>query len=172
MIIQHNMSAANSSRQLKCVTGKQAKTAEKLSSGYRINRAADDAAGLTISEGMRSMIRGLNRASHNAQDGISLLQTAEGALNETESIIQRIRELSVQAANDTNTTADRDAVQSEIGALVLEVDRIATDTEFNTMKLLNGNLEAQTNANPDCNIFYGTKRNAAGKWQYFRGLSD
>ncbi len=148
MIIQHNMSAANASRQLNCVTGNQAKNAEKLASGYRINRAADDAAGLTISEGMRSMIRGLNRASQNAQDGISLLQTADGALNETESIIQRIRELSVQAANDTNMAADREALQSEIDALLSEVDRIAEDTEFNTIKLLNGNLEAQTSANP------------------------
>lgn len=146
MVIQHNMQAKNASGNYKCVGEKQAKSAEKLSTGYRINRAADDAAGLTISEGMRAMIRGLGKASDNAQDGISLLQTAEGALEETQSLIQRMRELSVQAANDTNTAEDRDAIQKELDALISEVDRIAQSTEFNTKKLLDGTL-AQVSSN-------------------------
>lgn len=124
-------------------TGMQAKSAEKLSSGYKINRAADDAAGLTISEKMRSQIRGLNKASNNAQDGISLIQTAEGALNEAHSILQRMNELATQAANDTNTSSDRAAIQAEIDALVSEVDRIASTTQFNTKNLLNGSFDSQ-----------------------------
>jgi len=114
MVVQHNMQAANSNRMLGITTGLQAKSTEKLSSGYKINRAADDAAGLAISEKMRSAIRGLNKASDNAQTGISLIQTAEGALTETHDILQRMNELATQAANDTNTTADRDAIQTEI----------------------------------------------------------
>ena len=110
MVVQHNMSAMNANRNLGVTTGMQAKSSEKLSSGYKINRAADDAAGLSISEKMRSQIRGLNKASDNAQDGISLIQTAEGALNESHSILQRMRELSVQAANGTETDDDREAV--------------------------------------------------------------
>lgn len=138
MIIQHNMASANTNRQLGITTGNLAKSTEKLSSGYRINRAADDAAGLTISEKMRGQIRGLNRASKNAEDGISLIQTAEGALNETHSILQRMRELTVQAANDTNVTNDRQAIADEMEQLQKEVTRIAEQTEFNTQILLSG----------------------------------
>jgi flagellin len=141
MIIQHNMAAANTNRQLGITTGNIAKSTEKLSSGYKINRAGDNAAGLTISEKMRAQIRGLEQASTNAQDGISLIQTAEGALNETQSILQRMRELAVQAANDTNVSADRTAIQKELTALISEVDRIAQQTEFNEMKLLDGTFE-------------------------------
>lgn len=140
MIVQHNMASANTNRQLGITTGSLAKSTEKLSSGYRINRAGDDAAGLSISEKMRGQIRGLEQASTNAQDGISLIQTAEGALNETHSILQRMRELTVQAANDTNVTADRQAIAKEVRALTSEVTRIAKQTEFNTMKLLSGTL--------------------------------
>ena len=138
MVVQHNMTAANSNRQLGIITNAQAKSSEKLSSGYRINRAADDAAGLSISEKMRSTIRGLDKASTNAQDGISLVQTAEGALNETHSILQRMNELATQAANDTNTTVDRTAIKDEIDQLVSEIDRIHSTTQFNTMNLLDG----------------------------------
>lgn len=140
MVVQHNMSAMNANRMLGVTTGLQAKSSEKLSSGYKINRAADDAAGLSISEKMRSQIRGLNKASDNAQDGISLIQTAEGALNESHSILQRMRELSVQAANGTETDDDREAVQNEIAQLQEELTRISETTEFNTMKLLDGSL--------------------------------
>lgn len=138
MIVQHNMTAFNASRQLGITNTNLAKSTEKLSSGYRVNRAADDAAGLSISEKMRGQIRGLNQASTNAQDGISLIQTAEGALNEIHSVLQRMRELTVQAANDTNVTADRRAIAKEVRALTSEITRIATQTEFNTMKLLSG----------------------------------
>ena len=138
MIIQHNMSAANANRMLGMVVTDQSKSMEKLSSGYRINRAADDAAGLSISEKMRGQIRGLEQASTNSQDGISLIQTAEGALNETHSILQRMRQLAVQAANGTETDDDRDAIQAEVDQLIEEIDRISTTTEFNTKKLLNG----------------------------------
>ena len=138
MVVQHNMSAMNANRMLSGVASAQSKSTEKLSSGYRINRAADDAAGLSISEKMRSQIRGLNQASTNAQDGISLIQTAEGALNEQHSILQRMRELSVQASNGTETNDDREAVQNEIEQLQSELTRISETTEFNTMKLLDG----------------------------------
>lgn len=141
MIINHNMMAMNTDRQLGINSGNGAKSIEKLSSGYRINRAGDDAAGLAISEKMRGQIRGLNQASRNAQDSISLIQTAEGALNETHSILQRMRELAVQSANDTNTTTDRESLQDEMTQLTREVDRIANTTEFNTKKLLNGDLD-------------------------------
>ncbi|NLU33244.1 MAG: flagellin [Clostridiaceae bacterium] len=140
MIINHNISALNTYRQLSINVTAGNRSLEKLSSGYRINRAGDDAAGLAISEKMRGQIRGLNMASKNAQDGISLIQTAEGALNETHSILQRMRELAVQAANGTNTDADRAEIQKEIEQLKSEIDRISTDTEFNTMKLLDGSL--------------------------------
>ena len=136
MVVQHNLSAMNTSRQLTGVQSALSKSTEKLSSGYRINRAGDDAAGLSISEKMRSQIRGLNRASDNAQDGISLIQVAEGALNETHSILQRMDELATQAANDTNTTTDRTAIQAEIDQLVEEIDRIQSTTQFNSMNLL------------------------------------
>ncbi len=138
MVVQHNMTAMNANRQLGITQNAQAKSSEKLSTGYRINRAGDDAAGLSISEKMRSQIRGLNKASDNAQNGISLIQVAEGALNETHSILQRMNELATQAANDTNTSVDRDAIQSEIDQLTSEVDRIRSTTQFNSMNLLDG----------------------------------
>ncbi|MFC0297753.1 flagellin N-terminal helical domain-containing protein [Geobacillus jurassicus] len=140
MRINHNIAALNTYRQLTIGQGAAAKNMEKLSSGLRINRAGDDAAGLAISEKMRGQIRGLEQASRNAQDGISLIQTAEGALNETHAILQRMRELAVQASNDTNTADDRAEIQKEIDQLVSEIDRISTDTEFNTKKLLNGDM--------------------------------
>lgn len=143
MVIQHNLTAMNTNRQLGITTGNQAKSTEKLSSGYRINRAGDDAAGLTISEKMRSQIRGLNKASSNAEDGVSLIQTAEGALNEAHSILQRMNELATQAANDTNTSSDRTAVQKEIDALTSELSRIASTTQFNTMNLLSGSFKGK-----------------------------
>jgi flagellin len=139
MRINHNISALNTYRQLAFNNTQAAKNMEKLSSGLRINRAGDDAAGLAISEKMRGQIRGLEQASRNAQDAISLIQTAEGALNETHSILQRMRELAVQAANDTNTNDDRKELQKEINELVDEIDRIADQTEFNTQNLLGGN---------------------------------
>ena len=156
MIVQHNMTAMNTNRQLGISTSALAKSTEKLSSGYRINRAADDAAGLAISEKMRSQIRGLNQASTNAQDGISLIQTAEGALQESHSILQRMRELTIQAANGTETDEDRGNIQDEITQLQDELNRIAETTEFNTMKLLDGSLsgaESTTNAGPKFGIY-------------------
>ena len=140
MVVQHNMTAANANRMLGITTSAQAKSSEKLSSGYKINRAADDAAGLTISEKMRSQVRGLNKASDNAEDGVSLIQVAEGALGETHSILQRMNELATQAANDTNTTADRTAIQKEVDQLASEISRIRSTTQFNTMNLLDGNF--------------------------------
>lgn len=162
MIIQHNMASANTNRQLGITGGQLSKSTEKLSSGYRINRAGDDAAGLSISEKMRGQIRGLEQASTNAQDGISLIQTAEGALNETHSILQRMRELTVQAANDTNATADRTSISDELDQLSKEVTRIANETEFNTKKLLNGSfsgtaLNLQVGANSSQNISFSIK---------------
>ena len=141
MVVQHNLTAMNSNRMLGVTTSTQAKSTEKLSSGYKINRAGDDAAGLSISEKMRSQIRGLNKASDNAQDGISLIQVAEGALNETHSILQRMNELATQAANDTNTSTDRGAIQKEINQLTSEIDRIRSTTQFNTQNLLDGNFK-------------------------------
>ncbi|MCM3760907.1 flagellin [Alkalihalobacillus oceani] len=138
MIINNNIPALNTYRQMGINQNAGQSAMEKLSSGLRINRAGDDAAGLAISEKMRGQIRGLNQASRNAQDSISLIQTAEGALQETQSILQRMRELAVQSANDTNTEADREEIQKEINELVDEIDRIANTTEFNTMKLLDG----------------------------------
>ena len=138
MVVQHNLQAMNTNRQLGITTSGQAKSTEKLSSGYRVNRAADDAAGLAISEKMRSTIRGLDRASTNASDGISVVQTAEGALNEVHSILQRMNELATQAANDTNMTTDRDYIQSEINALSEEIDRVSKTTTFNEQCLLDG----------------------------------
>jgi len=143
MVVQHNLTAMNSNRQLGIITDNQAKATERLASGYKINRAGDDAAGLTISEKMRSQIRGLNKASKNAEDGISLIQTAEGALNEAHSILQRMNELATQAANDTNTSADRTAIKKELEALVSELDRIASTTQFNTMNLLDGSFTSK-----------------------------
>ena len=160
MVVQHNLTAMNSNRQLGVTTSSQAKSSEKLSSGYRINRAGDDAAGLKISEKMRSQVRGLNRASTNAQDGVSLIQTAEGALNEAHSILQRMNELAVQGANDTNESIDRDAINEELDALTQELDRISTTTQFNKQNLLDGsfaskNLQIGANANQKITISIG-----------------
>lgn len=141
MRINNNLMAMNAHRQLGINSSAQAKSLEKLSSGYRVNRAGDDAAGLAISEKMRGQIRGLTQASRNAQDTISLIQTAEGALAETHNILQRVRELAVQSVNDTNTDADRQELQSEVKQLKAEIDRIANTTEFNTKKLLDGSAK-------------------------------
>ncbi|WP_416147305.1 flagellin [Salipaludibacillus sp. HK11] len=141
MIINNNIPAMNTHRQLGINQNAMQNSMEKLSSGLRINRAGDDAAGLAISEKMRAQINGLDQASRNAQDGISLIQTAEGALDETHSILQRMRELATQASNDTNTASDREEIQKEVNQLTNEIDRIANTTEFNTQKLLNGEKE-------------------------------
>jgi flagellin len=143
MVVQHNMQAANTNRYLNVSVKAQAGVTEKLSSGYRVNRAADDAAGLNISEKMRAQIRGLNQANRNSEDGISLIQTAEGALQEIHTILQRMSELATQGANDTNVTADRHALKLELTALSSEITRIANTTEFNTMKLLSGNFKSK-----------------------------
>lgn len=148
MIINHNIAALNTHRQLSTNTANTNKNIEKLSSGLRINRAGDDAAGLAISEKMRGQIRGLDQATRNAQDGISLIQTAEGALNETHSILQRMRELAVQSSNDTNTTQDRSELQKEMNQLTSEINRIGNTTEFNTKKLLNGDLSEKSLVTP------------------------
>ncbi|WP_312651513.1 flagellin Hag [Proteiniclasticum sp.] len=140
MRINNNIAAMNTYSRLSSAQGAQAKSLEKLSSGLRINRAGDDAAGLAISEKMRGQVGGLNQAVRNAQDGISLIQTAEGALNETHSILNRVRELTVQSANDTNTIEDRREIQKEVNELIKEIDRVGDNTEFNTKKLLNGDL--------------------------------
>ncbi|MDH5160893.1 flagellin [Heyndrickxia oleronia] len=144
MIINHNIAAMNAYRMYNRAITAQSRAMERLSSGLRINRAADDPAGLAISEKMRAQIRGLNQAARNAQDAISLIQTGEGALNETHAILQRMRELSVQAANDTLSDADRNAIQEEIDQLTEEITRIGNDTEFNTMKLLDGSKSSYT----------------------------
>ncbi len=138
MVVQHNLTAMNSNRMLGVTTSAQAKSSEKLSSGYKINRAADDAAGLTISEKMRKQMKGLTRASTNAQDGVSAVQTAEGALTEVHSMLQRMNELATQAANGTNSEADRDAIQAEIDQLTTEIDRVSETTKFNETYLLKG----------------------------------
>ena len=140
MVVQHNLTAMNSNRMLGITTKSQAKSTEKLSSGYKINRAADDAAGLAISEKMRRQIRGLTQASSNAQDGISMVQTAEGALNEVHDMLQRMNELSVKAANGTQTTEDRSYINLEVKQLMSEIDRVASTTTFNTKNLLFGSL--------------------------------
>jgi flagellin len=146
MVVQHNMQAANANRMLNVTTGQQAKSTEKLSSGYRINRAADDAAGLTISEKMRKQIKGLDRASTNAQDGVSAVQTAEGALTEVHSMLQRMNELATQSANGTNSTTDRKAIQDEIDQLTTEIDRVSETTKFNETYLLKGNPQTAEKA--------------------------
>jgi flagellin len=138
MVVQHNLTAMNSNRMLGVTTNKQAKSTEKLSSGYKINRAADDAAGLSISEKMRKQIRGLTQASSNAQDGISAVQTAEGALNEVQDMLQRMNELAVKAANGTNSEDDRNYIQDEVNQLIKEIDRVSTTTKFNETYLLKG----------------------------------
>lgn len=144
MVVQHNLQAMNANRMLNVTTGQQAKSTEKLSSGYKINRAADDAAGLTISEKMRKQIRGLDQASTNAQDGVSSVQTAEGALTEVHSMLQRMNELAVQASNGTNAESDRQAIQDEIDQLTTEIDRVAETTKFNEIYLLKGDSEGGT----------------------------
>ena len=138
MVVQHNLTAMNSNRMLGLTTKTQAKSTEKLSSGYKVNRAADDAAGLAISEKMRRQIRGLTQASLNAQDGISAVQTAEGALNEVHDMLQRMNELAVKSANGTNQSEDQSYIQSEVDALIAEIDRVATTTTFNERNLLDG----------------------------------
>lgn len=141
MIVQHNMTALNANRQLGITNTNLSRSTEKLSSGYRINRASDDAAGLSISEKMRGQIRGLKQASTNAQDGQSLIQTAEGAMNEIHSVLQRMRELVVQAKNDTYLSEDRTKISTEMAQLQSEITRIASQTQFNKMTLLNGNFK-------------------------------
>ena len=141
MVVQHNMQAANANRMLGVTTSAQSKSTEKLSSGYKINRAADDAAGLSISEKMRKQIRGLDKASSNAQDGVSAVQTAEGALTEVHSMLQRMNELATQAANGTNSDTDRSSIQDEIDQLTTEIDRVSETTKFNETYLLKGNVD-------------------------------
>ena len=161
MVVQHNMQAMNSSRMLGTTSSQQAKSTEKLSSGYKINRAADDAAGLTISEKMRKQINGLDRASTNAQDGVSAVQTAEGALTEVHSMLQRMNELAVQASNGTNSKSDRDAVQSEVDQLSTEIDRVAETTKFNETYLLKGDTGTKNQIiNAHDAGFKGTMTNA------------
>lgn len=165
MIINHNMRAMNAQRNMGINVNNAAKSMEKLSSGLRINRAGDDAAGLSISEKMRAQIRGLDQASRNSQDGISMIQTAEGALNETHSIIQRMRELAVQAANDTNVSVDRTSIGDEIDQLGAELSRIKDNTEFNEQKLLNGSagtggkvqIQVGANTNQQTELDFTTK---------------
>jgi len=140
MVVQHNLTAMNSNRMLGITTGQQAKSTEKLSSGYKINRAADDAAGLAISEKMRRQIRGLTQASANAQDGISCVQTAEGALAEVHDMLQRMNELAVKAKNGTNTTTDREYINAEVQNLISEIDRVQSTTTFNEKNLLTGSF--------------------------------
>ena len=146
MVVQHNLQAMNANRMLNITTGSQSKSAEKLSSGYRINRAADDAAGLSISEKMRKQIRGLDQASTNAEDGVSAVQTAEGALTEVHSMLQRMNQLAVQSANGTNSDSDRKAIQDEIDQLTTEIDRVAETTKFNETYLLKGDSQTASKA--------------------------
>lgn len=170
MVVQHNLTAANTNRQLGITTNGLQKSTEKLSSGYKINRAADDAAGLSISEKMRNQIRGLNKASDNAQDGISLVQTAEGALNEVHSMLQRMSELAVQAANGTNATTDRTALNDEVQQLKTEIQRVGSTTQFNKMNILDGGFSAGTkkalqvgaNANQTISIAISTLKSVVG----------
>lgn len=159
MIINHNMNALNAHRNMTGNTAAAGKAMEKLSSGLRINRAGDDAAGLAISEKMRGQIRGLDQASRNSQDGISLIQTAEGALNETHNILQRMRELSVQGANDTNVAEDRTAIETELNQLSSEIDRISSQTQFNKQNILanTSNVNIQVGANSDQKITISLK---------------
>ena len=153
MVVQHNLRAMNSNRMLNVNTQTQVKSAEKLSSGYKINRAADDAAGLAISEKMRRQMRGLTQASANAQDGISMVQTAEGALNEVHDMLQRMNELAVKAENGTLTSTDRDYIDSEVQQLKSEIDRVASTTTFNEQNLLDGTF-SQTS----CNLQVGAEK--------------
>ena len=172
MIINHNMNALNAHRNMATNTSAAGKSMEKLSSGLRINRAGDDAAGLAISEKMRGQIRGLEQSSRNASDGISMIQTAEGALNETTNILQRMRELAVQSANDTNTSDDREQLQKEMTQLGEEIDRIANNTEFNTKKLLNGNMGAATTATKGTVVNSGGLNTATDGGDLLTSLKD
>jgi flagellin len=182
MRINHNIAALNTYRQLSSASNAQSKSMEKLSSGLRINRAGDDAAGLAISEKMRSQVRGLDQASKNAQDGISLIQTAEGALNETHDILQRMRELATQASNDTNTIDDRGEIQKEINQLTSEVNRIGNTTEFNTKKLLNGKVNVTEAVSANVNgtsvnssitiVSSATKGSATGSAAVNQGVTE
>ena len=172
MIINHNMNALNAHRNMGVNNTNAGKSMEKLSSGLRINRAGDDAAGLAISEKMRGQIRGLEQSSRNASDGISLIQTAEGALNETTNILQRMRELAVQSANDTNTADDREQLQKEMTQLGQEIDRIANNTEFNTKKLLNGNMGKATTAAEGTVVNTGNLKDDVDKAVEFVNLED
>ena len=167
MVVQHNLTAMNSNRMLGVTTSAQAKSTEKLSSGYKINRAADDAAGLSISEKMRKQIRGLTQASSNAQDGISAVQTAEGALNEVQDMLQRMNELAVKAANGTNSEDDRNYIQDEVNQLIKEIDRVSTTTKFNETYLLKGDdANKATIANPTVTVAEITPGTAADKAKY------
>ncbi len=157
MVVQHNLTAMNSNRMLGLTTASQAKSTEKLSSGYKINRAADDAAGLSISEKMRKQIRGLTQASANAQDGISTVQTAEGALNEVQDMLQRMNELAVKSANGTNSEDDREYIQNEIDQLTTEIDRVSTTTKFNETYLLQGNGRQEAKAKNELAAVQGKK---------------
>lgn len=178
MRINNNLMALNTHRQLSIVNDASSKSMEKLSSGYRINRAGDDAAGLSISEKMRAQIRGLNQASRNAQDGISMIQTAEGALNEVHSIIQRMRELAVQAANDTNVSVDRTAIGQEIKQLGIELERIMNNTEFNEQKLLDGTagvdgtVNIQVGANKEQNMQFEFETDGINLTNIVNALKD
>ena len=162
MVVQHNLTAMNSNRMLGVTTSQQAKSAEKLSSGYKINRAADDAAGLSISEKMRKQIRGLTQASTNAQDGISAVQTAEGALTEVHDMLQRMNELAVKSSNGTNSESDRDAIQAEIDQLTTEIDRVSETTKFNETYLLKGD----DTATPTTTYEYTKKQYTAAQTLY------
>ena len=157
MVVQHNLTAMNSNRMLGLTTASQAKSTEKLSSGYKINRAADDAAGLSISEKMRKQIRGLTQASLNAQDGISTVQTAEGALNEVQDMLQRMNELAVKSSNGTNSEDDREYIQNEIDQLTTEIDRVSTTTKFNETYLLQGNGRQEATAKSELAAVQGKK---------------
>lgn len=170
MRINHNISALNTNNQLQKNNGATSSSLAKLSSGLRINSAADDAAGLAISEKMRAQISGLDQAESNSNDGISMIQTAEGALNETHSILQRMRELGVQASSDTNTDDDRAQIQSEIDQLSEEVTRISTDTEFNTQKLLDGSMQTVTSSNT--NVMYATADSTVADGTYTISISE
>lgn len=172
MIINHNMNALNAHRNMGVNNTAAGKSMEKLSSGLRINRAGDDAAGLAISEKMRGQIRGLEQSSRNASDGISMIQTAEGALNETTNILQRMRELAVQSANDTNTSDDREQLQKEMTQLGEEIDRIANNTEFNTKKLLNGNMGNATTATKGTVVNSGGLNTATAANTVLTALND
>ena len=167
MVVQHNLTAMNSNRMLGVTTRAQAKSTEKLSSGYKINRAADDAAGLSISEKMRKQIRGLTQASSNAQDGISAVQTAEGALNEVQDMLQRMNELAVKAANGTNSEDDRNYIQDEVNQLIKEIDRVSTTTKFNETYLLKGDdANKATIADPAVTVDETKKGDDANKAVY------